>query len=265
MYTPPPPDEDDDYMIATSISKLYGRDITQVMALSAQGLRNATNEVINRIFSVHSELKFQAVGGANESPVKWKFSLLADWSREAWTILVSRLNSRGLPVSSDFNEDAEDDHSASHWHYLCRSKLFEYIMKSFRSRVDLAILWLTEEWYAEVGLHSLSQSSEELQPTKQLTVYYFWAERLLQGIVPSLEWNDRAIFLRFISLLPYLSNAMLAEVESLCLDPDKSKLGFMSLQYLLMYKPPARAESLQVLERIQAKGKNEDFRTFVVS
>ncbi|SGZ55384.1 CIC11C00000001847 [Sungouiella intermedia] len=43
---------------------------------------------------------------------------------------------------------------------------------------------------------------------------------------------------------------MVGGIKSLCADPARSKLGFLSLQFLIMYRPPAKEACIAVLREL---------------
>lgn len=60
-----------------------------------------------------------------------------------------------------------------------------------------------------------------------------------------------------ISDLPYLNEKMLSGVKSLCADPARSKLGFLALQFLVMYRPPIKEACFNVLRELQSSDQED--------
>lgn len=73
------------------------------------------------------------------------------------------------------------------------------------------------------------------------------------------EPGDRKIFIRLLSDLPYLTDEMVSRIKSLCYDPGRAKIGFLSLQFLVMYRPPVKSACLNVLKEL-AEGDQDDLK-----
>lgn len=223
---------------------------------------------------------------ANESGLSELTKVVVrSWQPETWSILLTRLATRGMgtyelqePKSADnaSNEDLSD---------IIRKALFDYFLASIHERIDVAIEWLNEEWYSESVFNEQKQRDvvsekwyekysknqedvddieeeirKELESTPiETPTYNKWAQQVLDALIPFLEPTDRKIFLRMMSDLPALTKEMVAGIKSLCADPARSKLGFLSLQYLIMYRPPAKDFCLDVL-RDMAGGDQEDLK-----
>lgn len=106
-------------------------------------------------------------------------------------------------------------------------------MINFREHMDLAISWLTEEWYND----TLSPGANN---------YDKWATRIYDNILPFIEAKDTRIFLRFLGDLPLILPLHVQKLKSLCLDPERQKLGFQAIKYLLMLRPPARGACVEL-------------------
>ena len=149
---------------------------------------------------------------------------ITEWDKDTWMILLSRLSARGLhpPPSSEESTLLN----------VLRERLFDYIMINFREHMDLTIMWLTEEWYSD-------------QLTGH-TSYIKWATRIFDNIIPFIEAKDTRIFLRFLGDLPLLTTSHVQKLRILCLDPERLKLGFASIKYLLLLRPPAREAAIEL-------------------
>lgn len=99
-------------------------------------------------------------------------------------------------------------------------------MINFREHMDLAISWLTEEWY-----------NDTLTST---TFYEKWATRIYDNIIPFIEAKDMRIFIRFLGDLPFILPVHVLKLKTMCLDPERQKLGFTAIKFLLLLRPPAR-------------------------
>jgi symplekin len=158
---------------------------------------------------------------------------ITEWDKEAWITLLSRLSARGLGQPEPSTKDHIDPDTTGMGNSL-RERLFEYIMINFRDHMDLAIAWLTEEWYND---KLTSESSG---------VYAKWATRIFDNILPFIEGKDMRIFIRFLGDLPLIMPAHVNKLRILCLDPERQKLGFAAIKYLLLLRPPARIACIEL-------------------
>ncbi|KAK9447498.1 uncharacterized protein V1518DRAFT_386808 [Limtongia smithiae] len=173
-------------------------------------------------------------------------------SRDIWIMLLSRLGTRGLSnAQSGTTKDTENMNSMAGF---IRQKLYAYIMANFRERIDLAVTWLSEEWYNDKmstqELQNGQDDSKDGDGATEESQYVKWTTKILDGVIPFLDVNDR-IFLRFLSDLPELTPDMLSKLRILCKDPDRAKLGFLSLQYLIKLRPPVRDYCTDLLNSIR--------------
>jgi symplekin len=103
-----------------------------------------------------------------------------------------------------------------------RESLYVYILEDFRKRIDIAVGWLTEEWYNE---------RMQLKAGNDVVLRYEkWAIKVLDGILPYLDAKDNRVFTRYLSEIPDLSKDLLERVKTLCLDPERVQLVITSLQ-----------------------------------
>lgn len=80
----------------------------------------------------------------------------------------------------------------------------------------------------------------------------------MDTLIPFLEMGDRRIFIRLLSEVPYLNAELVGKLKSLCIDPERSALGFQSLQFLVIYKPPVKSVCLEILKDFYEN--NEDLK-----
>ena len=153
---------------------------------------------------------------------------ITEWDKEAWITMLSRLSARALTAPSEDQGPLPN---------MLRERLFEYVMINFREHMDLIISWLTEEWYNE-RLVSKSISSNG--------VYSKWAGRIFDNILPFIESKDSKLFLRFLGDIPYLPSGHVSKLRALCLDPERQKLGFAAIKYLLLLRPPVRLHCIEL-------------------
>ncbi|KAG4306212.1 hypothetical protein PORY_000200 [Pneumocystis oryctolagi] len=150
------------------------------------------------------------------------------WNKQSWIRLISRLCTRGLITSKETDEkNNKDQISFSHF---VRNKLLEYVLSYFKERIQFAVTWLSEEWYND---RLMLRKSKEERSTWEGPQYEKWTLMVLDGVLPFVEGTNKA-FLRFLSDLPELSVACIHRLRILCLDPERSKLGFAALQHCLL-------------------------------
>lgn len=207
------------------------------------------------------------------------------WQPETWSIVLTRLATRGMRTIDLGDGDSIGNAQSQELGDIVRKALFDYFLANIHDRVDVAIEWLNEEWYSESVFNETklkenvskkwyerySQNPDEVSDVEErirkevedtpieTPTYNKWAQEVLDALIPFLEPTDRKIFLRMMSDLPVLTKQMVLGIKSLCADPARSKLGFLSLQYLIMYRPPVKEFCLTVLKEM-AEGNQEDLK-----
>ncbi|KAG7721046.1 hypothetical protein KL949_000778 [Ogataea haglerorum] len=151
---------------------------------------------------------------------------ISSWNDESWVKILSRLATRGLA----------NDELAN----CMRKSIFNYFKDDMRNRIDEVIEWLNEEYYSEI------RDGTGIQPLRD-GHYMTYCAFTLDNLIPFLESSDRKIFIRLMSELPYLDKSLISKIRSLCKDPVRSKLGFQSLLYLIMFRPPVLHDCLGLL------------------
>lgn len=183
------------------------------------------------------------------------------WKKDSWLVLLTRLATRGMRSRSDIEKspDAKNNDEMSD---LIRTSIFDYFLDNIHGRIDMIIEWLNEEWYSErvyneeiaIQKQKEDEASEEATPSAtqsiETPIYNKWAGKVLDAMIPFLEPNDRKIFIRLLSDLPYLNEDLVSRIKSLCFDPVRTKIGFLSLQFLIMYRPPVKQVCLNILKEL---------------
>ncbi|KTW29312.1 hypothetical protein T552_01267 [Pneumocystis carinii B80] len=173
------------------------------------------------------------------------------WNKQSWIRLISRLCTRGLVTSNDIHKNNYKD-QASFSHFV-RNKLLEYVLSYFKERIQFAVTWLSEEWYND---NLMLRKSKEECLTWEGPQYEKWTLMVLDGVLPFVDGSNKA-FLRFLSDLPELSETCIHRLRILCLDPDRSKLGFAALQYLIMLRPPVRSICLNFIQKLSSENHSD--------
>lgn len=207
------------------------------------------------------------------------------WREDSWLVLLTRLATRGMHTIDSKDKESADIKNNEQLSDIIRKALFDYFLANIHERIDLVIEWLNEEWYNEKVMNEqvvreevtqrltalyksnpylisdLEQSiRDEVEKTEIGTpVYDLWGQRVVDAMIPFLEPTDRKVFLRLLSDLPSLNREMIDGIKSLCADPARSKLGFLALQFLIMYRPPVKPACLDVLRDLSS-GDQEDLK-----
>jgi symplekin len=122
-----------------------------------------------------------------------------------------------------------------------RQALMNYIMENFRARIDVAIMWLSEEWYSERVAQSDGNS---------LTTYWHWTLRLFDSMTTYFDIRDGKILIRFLSEVPAINRDMLRLTKKIAEDPDRVQLTVNALLYLIMFRPPVRESAIDTVAEL---------------
>jgi symplekin len=198
--------------------------------------------------------------------------------RDAWVTILARLATR-TPTTIDAyelsarktDEDADSIVKADPLSggstaiaNRIREALFLYILDDFRPRLPIAISWLSEEWYADkvtanAAVRSAVSKDSEADGEKSdvaqtLPNYSYWCTRLLDRLVPYLDARDKNLLIRFVSEVPSINRQVLGSVKTLARDPERVSMCVLSMQYLLMFRPPSRQLVLETLREVWDEG-----------
>lgn len=181
--------------------------------------------------------------------------------RDSWATILIRLATRAPSGLDDLtnsllddpdsnklikseNQNVEESNTANR----IRQTLFMYILDDFRQRLNLAISWLTEEWYAD-------KMAAKLRPElKNLPNYSRWVNRVIDRLLPYLDARDKNLLIRFLSEIPSIDREILDRIKTLARDPERISMCILSMQYLLMMRPPTRDLVLDTIETIWHEG-----------
>ncbi|EGV64530.1 hypothetical protein CANTEDRAFT_120101 [Yamadazyma tenuis ATCC 10573] len=203
------------------------------------------------------------------------------WQKGSWIVVLTRLATRGM--NSNYESGSIDEEKNNELSDMIRNAIFDYFLENIHSRIDVIIEWLNEEWYSEVVNKELKLKNEiktkilqdyeagkvedlDGEINKQFATlkenidtpqYSKWSAKVLDSIIPFLESKDRKIFIRLLSDLPLLTDELVGRIKSLCLDPVRIKLGFLSLQYLIMYRPPVKQACLNILQDLSESDQDD--------
>ncbi|KAI1093063.1 hypothetical protein F5B19DRAFT_451914 [Rostrohypoxylon terebratum] len=201
---------------------------------------------ITRVFSTMRTLEDPAV-----KKTKAGINRLAasSYDRDSWITVITRLATRAN-AGLDGPEDEEDTKGVFPPPQLSdsiREMLFHYVLEEFRKRIEVAVSWLSEEWYND----KVQQRAAASLPVRHDVAinYEKWALRLLDGFIPYLHSQDK-VLTRFLSELPELTPSVFSRIKTLCRDPSLVNLALTTLYYLVMLRPPVRDLALDAIQDI---------------
>ncbi len=179
----------------------------------------------------------------------------SSYDRDSWLTVITRLATRSVanleaagPIKEEDGDAKALDRPRAGVSGTIRERLFTYILEDFRKRIDVAVTWLSEEWYNDQLLR---------QNMVDAPLHYeFWALRLLDGFLPYLTPQDKMLT-RFLGDLPDLNRTLLGRIKLLCRDPSTVPLALTSLLYLVMMRPPSREIALDTVAEIWVECKFE--------
>ena len=164
----------------------------------------------------------------------------SNYDQEAWITIIARLATRSSTESEDQN--TEDDMSktvigretsSTHLTDGIRENLWRYVVEEFRSRIQIAILWLNEEWFNDHLQVKERDAYEESKPAlpSRLPHYEKWVLKVLDMIIPFLDAKDK-LLIRFLSEIPAIDEKILERVKKLARDPERVTLAVNAIQYV---------------------------------
>ncbi len=245
-------DDDDDeekYLVSSTFS------LPPPQPLSKQTKKTHLQKIIERFIKLAEKDPKEIAslnffnGDANSSLTQENSNLKAlfgvaitDWTKDSWLVIFTRLITRGIEAgevnTKDLSENANDLSS------IARSALFKYFLGNVRDRMDMIVSWLNEEWFNEY----VARNDGKIPLDKHKSVYYYWAYRVLDNLINFLEKSDWKVFIRLLSDLPELDEALIERLKSLCIDPERREIGFKALKFLILYRPPVKSICLDVVE-----------------
>ncbi|KAG4435077.1 hypothetical protein IFR05_009436 [Cadophora sp. M221] len=178
------------------------------------------------------------------------------YDRDAWVTILSRLATRAprLQEGLDAIKSEKEGPISVSLATKIREYLCAYILEDFRKRLDTALTWLCEEWY-----------NDKIQMKACVTApmhYEEWVLKVLDGMVPYLDGQDRGLVIKFLGEIPGLNMDILDRVKGLCRDPATVNMALQSLLFLVAYRPPVRELVLNAVEDVWDT--YEDARPMVV-
>lgn len=230
-------DGDDTYDYgAASEPKKHEVELAKPAPMTAKEKMSQLERIVKNIMSIKDSDETPGLAeaaGKNQAPLE-KIKLLKWDNNDSWLHILTRLITRG--VSS--NEEMSD--------YI-RGTIYDYFIQDFNGRIGLVLEWLAEEWYYE----SLPSPAINTNQEKRFEKYDKWSLRLLEGLNPLLENHHRRTFIRLMSELPRIEQEHIDMIRPICLDPARTSLGFQTLKFLVMFRPPVKPMVKKLLENIK--------------
>lgn len=218
--------------------------------LSPEEVQQHGELAIRRTFGLIGELEEKA------KATRGGFNRLAasDYGRDAWITIATRLASRASAGLEDPDEGIKDEYAVKSTKGnlsisdTIRDLLYDYVIRDWKKRIDVAVSWLNEEWYndailAQSAATSLKSITNGETPPKGH--YYRCALRLIDGILPYITPSDKGL-IRLYSELPTLDYEILSRVKTMAQDPERVGLATQVLQYLHMFRPPVKDIVVQI-------------------
>ena len=197
----------------------------------------------DRLFTSLHQLETEATKKPKKSPAEKEeqgFNRLAASSsqdRDGWIALLTRLATRPTLNLSSNEENGvvkqeNDDRaifkkggSQATLPDKLREAFHLYVMDDWRRRLDIAIAWLNEEWYADRLAHPKNPNNPTTTPDQDLPNYTPHTLHLLDSLVPYIDTRDGRHLIRFLSEIPYLPQGVWGRIEKLAEDPERGGVG----------------------------------------
>ncbi|KAF2442389.1 hypothetical protein P171DRAFT_392221 [Karstenula rhodostoma CBS 690.94] len=218
--------------------------------LSPEEVQQHGELAVRRTFGLIGELEEKV------KATKGGFNRLAarDYGRDAWITIASRLASRASVGLDDPDDGIKDEYAVKNIKGnlsisdTIRDLLYDYVIRDWKKRIDVAVSWLNEEWYndailAQSATTSPKSTTNGLPPPKGH--YQRCALRLIDGILPYVAPSDKGL-IRLYSELPTLDYEILSRMKTVAQDPERVGLATQVLQYLHMFRPPVKDMVVQI-------------------
>ncbi|KAH8675421.1 hypothetical protein BX600DRAFT_546236 [Xylariales sp. PMI_506] len=213
-------------------------------ALNPDQAVKAAQGTVSRVFGTINRLS----GPPKKAKIGINRLAASSYDRDSWITIVTRLATRSAAGLNDISVKDEGNsitHTGASLSNTIRESLYTYVLEDFRKRIDVAVSWLSEEWYND----RIQQRTAAAESRDVPLFYDKWALRVLDGFLPYLHAQDK-VLTRFLSEIPELNPEILNRVKSICRDPTLVALALTSLLYLVMMRPPVREMALDTVQGI---------------
>ncbi|PWN33950.1 uncharacterized protein FA14DRAFT_161557 [Meira miltonrushii] len=155
---------------------------------------------------------------------------------QLWTVLITRLATRGLDEHADSSEESKEEKRVSlkQQSDAVRELMLQFILEDFAHRVEFALQWIAEEFHCILLLKKKGILVEEGESS-----YSVWLQKITATVIEKMDSKDKTLY-EFLSRIPQLTDSVIATIQSLCLDKTKMAAGFTMLRDLAIHRVPAR-------------------------
>lgn len=158
-------------------------------------------------------------------------------TKEAWITMLVRMATRApARLEAVAGELQTSDGRPTIPTYI-RELLYRHILEDFRSRINIGIMWLNEEWYNDrmqlsaAAAAAAAISQRDKNGASPVPLHYDqWVSRLLDGMLPYLDARDAKTIIRFLSEIPEITLPIVGRVQTLARDPERVNLCVQALQ-----------------------------------
>ncbi|KAF7189719.1 mRNA cleavage and polyadenylation specificity factor complex subunit pta1 [Pseudocercospora fuligena] len=225
---------------------------------------------VMRVFGNLSDLDREAKTKGKPAQIEHGFNRLAATSasghdREGWITLLTRLATRAPFDLDEKNGEVKKEGAdlsvakkgqTRNLSNDIREGLLRYVMDNFRSRIDVAIAWLNEEWYSDRLLNKQREEDGETTIKDDLPNYWTWVLRLLDTMMPYIDVKDQRILIRLLSEVPAINDDLLSRLKKIAEDPERINIVTNTLLYLVMFRPPVRELAINTAEQMFRENKD---------
>lgn len=212
--------------------------LSQPQALTSETALSAGSGTVSRVVEMMKSLD----DPAKKSHAGFSRLAASTGNRDSWMTILTRLATRSSAGLEDIDvKDEDGPSSSSTLSNNIRDILYGYVMEDFRKHIDVAVSWLSEEWF--------NDKLQEKAGRDRASHYQKCVLRLIDGFLPYLHPQDK-VLTRFLSEVPELNQTVLSRVKLMCRDPSVVQLALTSLLYLVMMRPPAREIALDTVQDI---------------
>jgi symplekin len=189
---------------------------------------------VERVFGMVASTEPKPATGPTQQKLGFARLAGSTFDRDAWVTVLTRLATRasaGLEAGGVHGktENGLSSRRRPAISDTIRGMLYRYILEDFRTRINIGIMWLNEEWYNDrIQLRFVADHREEDEEATVPLHYDEWVLRLLDGILPYLDARDK-VLIRFLSELPEMTISIVARVKSLARDPERVNLCVQAL------------------------------------
>lgn len=129
--------------------------------------------------------------------------------KDLWIQLISRLVTRGLTADTPEDETEVMKREKD----SIRKQLFDFVTADLSERIELARLWLNEEWYTEKASKTSAAAAGQ-------SAYATWLHLLLDQISSSsIDKEKGTSFTQFLIDLPEIPKEEVARLAKMCEEP----------------------------------------------